>query len=57
MATTSIDIGATVSILRNISRRFDRMYAPRAYVHFFVGLGMESGEYSEKRENFEDLIF
>ena len=57
MAATSIDIGATVSILRNISRRFDRMYAPRAYVHFFVGLGMESGEYSEKRENFEDLIF
>jgi tubulin alpha len=27
------------------------MYMQRAYVHWFVGEGMESGEFSECREN------
>lgn len=26
------------------------MYSKRAYVHWFVGCGMESGEFSDKRE-------
>lgn len=36
--------------------RHDKMYAKRSHVHWFVGEGMESGEYSEKRENFNSLI-
>lgn len=56
MALTSIDLGATVSILKNIANRFDRMYHKRAFVHWFVGVGMGSGEYSYKREDFESMI-
>jgi len=32
------------------------MMAPRAYVHFFVGLGMESGEFECKYNDLEYLI-
>ena len=31
------------------------MYAKRAYVHWFVGVGMESGEFSCKREDLAAL--
>jgi len=33
--------------------KFDQLYTRRAYVHWFVGEGMESGEFSEAREDFE----
>jgi tubulin alpha len=30
--------------------KFDMMYSKRAFVHWFVGEGMEEGEFSEARE-------
>ena len=34
-----------------VSKKFDQMYSKGAFVHWFVGEGLESGEMSEKREN------
>jgi len=34
-----------------LCRKFDVMYSQRAFVHWFVGEGMEEGEFSEAREN------
>merc|ERR1712025_204987 len=35
-----------------IAKKFDMMYYPnRAFVHWFVGEGMESGEFAESRED------
>ena len=31
------------------------MYATRAYAHYYLGEGIESGEFSEMRENVEAL--
>ena len=36
--------------LKVIADRHDKQYANRSHVHWFVGEGMESGEYSERRE-------
>lgn len=38
-----------------ISKKFDKMYAKRAFVHSFVGVGLESGEMSECREDMAAL--
>lgn len=51
-------IGNNVAIHRVFNQRlvkkFDMMYSQRAYVHWFVGEGMEEGEFEEARE---DLAF
>ena len=39
-----------------VCRDFDLLYAKRAFVHWFVGCGLESGEMSEIRENAASLI-
>jgi len=48
-------IGNNVAISRvfteRLSKKYDMMYSQRAYVHWYVGEGMEEGEFSEARED------
>merc|ERR1719204_1330687 len=47
-------IGNNVAVNRvfqeRLSKKYDMMYSQRAYVHWYVGEGMEEGEFSEARE-------
>ncbi|EQB60848.1 tubulin alpha chain [Vairimorpha apis BRL 01] len=36
---------------KRLDDKYDLMYAKRAFVHWYVGEGMEEGEFSEAREN------
>merc|ERR1712156_1239816 len=38
-------------INERICRKFDLMYSQRSFVHWYVGEGMEEGEFAEAREN------
>ena len=47
------------SIAINFERqalKYDKLYSPRAFVHWLVGEGLESGETSEWREDLAALI-
>merc|ERR1712227_682091 len=49
----SKEANVTVSrvFTERINKKYDMMYSQRAFVHWYVGEGMEEGEFSEARED------
>ena len=43
-------------IFEEIARKFDKMYCTRAFVHWYVGIGVSEGFFEEARENLAAVI-
>jgi tubulin alpha len=53
MIANNVAIGRMFT--NRVTKKYDLMYFQRAYIHWFVGEGMEEGEFSEAREDLQYL--
>jgi len=53
MSTTT----AIAEVFSRIDHKFDLMYSKRVFVHWYVGEGMEEGEFSEACKDTQSLLF
>ena len=44
------------AMLKREAKRFDRLHRKRAFVHWYVGFGMEEGEFSESRVHLQSVM-
>jgi tubulin alpha len=53
--SNAVMLGNNTAISRvfsdRIAKKFDLMYSQRAFIHWYVGEGMEEGEFAEARED------